>query len=160
MKKWIKNFIILLYLLAVTIVTGVYDSHAAGNNVSGPEVTPVRGMFASLGLTDDQKAQMKGIFEKNRPTLQPLVQQYRAQKQQLRKLIHTAPVDDAAIRAQAAQTSVTEGDLAVQRAHLIREILDLLTPEQIQKLSEKGDDAAAAKIDRFMCRMTRHRAKG
>jgi Spy/CpxP family protein refolding chaperone len=160
MKKHIKNFALLAVLLSFITAFGVYDSCAAGNDSgAGPAVTPAHGIFASIGLTEDQKVQLKDVLQKYRPTLKPLVQQYMAQRQQLRKLIHAGSVDEAVIRAQVAQVSTTEADLTVQRAHLIQDIRNVLTQEQIQKLSQTDDDVVSAKIDRFLSRFSRFGAK-
>ena len=65
----------------------------------------------------------------------------------------------AAIRAQAAQVATVMADLDVLSAHVIQDVLGVLTPAQIQKLGANGGNAAA-KIDRFVSGMTRHRGKG
>jgi Spy/CpxP family protein refolding chaperone len=160
MKKSIRSFIILSVLLSVMTVGGLCASHAADNDGgSGVAVTPAHGIFASIALTDDQKTQLKEVFQKYRPTVQPLSMQYVAERRQLRKLTHAMPVDDGAIRAQAAKVSAVGADLAVQRAHLIQDIRSVLTQEQVQKLSQADDDVASAKIDRFLSRFSRHGAK-
>ena len=163
MKKLLRNLLV-VFLFVAAVGVNVLDSHAAATDTgSGQAVAPAQGpshgLFASLGLTDDQKAQVKGIFQNHRTTAAPLVQQMRAQGKQLRTLIETSPIDEAAIRAQAAQVSAVKADLAVLRAHLIQDILAVLTPAQIQQLSANGG-SPAAKIDRFVSRMTRHRRKG
>jgi Spy/CpxP family protein refolding chaperone len=61
------------------------------------------GMFKALGVTDDQKAQLKDFLQKYRPTLQSLMKQYHAEMHALRKLIHEGPIDESAISAQARQ---------------------------------------------------------
>ena len=162
MKKWLRNLLV-MFLFVAAVGASVLDSHAEGTDTgSGQAVAPSQGprhgLFASLGLTDDQKAQIKGIFQNHRTAAAPLVQQVRAQRKQLRILIETAPVDEAAIRAQAAQVSAVKAELDVLRAHLIQDILGVLTPAQIQQLTANGG-SAAAKIDRFVSRMTRHRGK-
>lgn len=163
MKKWLRNLLV-LFLFVAAVGVSVLDSHAQATDTgSGQAVAPAEGprhgLFASLGLTDEQKAQIKGIFQNHRTAAAPLVQQLRAQGKQLKTVIETAPVDEAAIRAQAAQVSTVKADLAVLRAHLIQDILGVLTPAQVQQLTANGG-SAAGKIDRFVSRMTRHRAKG
>lgn len=163
MKKWLRNLLV-AFLFVAAVGASVLDSHAQGTDPgSGQAVAPAQGpghgLFASLGLTDEQKAQIKGIFQNHRTAAAPLVQQLRTQRHQLRTVIETAPVDEAAVRAQEAQVSAVKADLDVLRAHLIQDILGVLTPAQIQQLTAHGG-SAAAKIDRFVSRMTRHQAKG
>ena len=61
----------------------------------------------------------------------------------MRRTIHTVPVNEAAIRAQATRLARVESDLDVKRAHVAERIRALLTPEQITKLKEltSGVDA-------------------
>ena len=134
MKRWFNSYTFLSVLLSVLVLGAVYDSHAAcGDPASDSAMGQTSGMFAALGLTDAQKAQIKDILAKYRPTLRPLVSQFRAQRQELRRLTYATPVDDAAIRAQAANVSSIGADLAVQRAHMIQDVRSLLTPQQIQE---------------------------
>lgn len=154
MKRWFNSYTVLSILLSVSIMGAAYESHAAsGDATSGAATGKGNGMFASMGLTDAQKAQVKDILAKYRPTIRSLLGQFRVQRQELRKLMHATPVDEAAIRAQAASVSSIGADLAVQRAHMIQDVRSLLTPEQIQKLAQVDDDVVNMKIDRLFFRL-------
>jgi len=149
MKRWLSSYTVLSVLLSFSMLCLAYESRAAGTDTAaGVDVS----LPASIGLTDAQKTQVKDIMSQYRPTLRPLITQFRAERQQLRRLTLANPVDDGAIRAQAAKVASLGADLAVQRAHLIREIRGVLTPEQIQKLTDNSD-AANARIDRFLSRL-------
>lgn len=150
MKRWFNSYTVLSVLLSVSVLGVFYDSHAAGGDPAAAAADPATGVFASIGLTDAQKAQVKDILSKYGPTLQPLVGQFRAQRRELHKLTHATPVDEAAIRAQAEKVATIGADLAVERAHLIQEVRGVLTPDQIQKLAEVKDDLVNAKIDRLL----------
>jgi Spy/CpxP family protein refolding chaperone len=108
---------------------------------NGP-IAPLRfrhallGKIAELGVTDAQKQQIHAILRETRPALQPLVKQYVQERRALRKTIHTAPVSEAAIRAQAARVAQIEADLDVKRAYVSDRIRAVLTPQQIEKLKE------------------------
>ena len=154
MKQWFSSYTVLSVLLSLATIFVVYESRAAGNDpATGDVATHSTGLPASIGLTDAQKTQVKDIISQYQPTLKPLVSQYSAERQQLRKLMHSSPVDDGAIRAQAEKVASLGADLAVRRAHLIQDIRGLLTPEQIQILAQKDDDALSARIDRFLFRL-------
>lgn len=149
MKRWLSSYTVLSVLLSLSMLCLAYESRAAGSDpAAGVDVS----LPASIGLTDAQKTQVKDIMSQYRPTLRPLITQFRAERQQLRRSTLANPVDDGAIRAQAAKVASLGADLAVHRAHLVQEIRGVLTPEQIQKLSDNSD-AANARIDRFFSRL-------
>jgi len=110
--------------------------------------------WAALGLTDDQKAQVKTVLQQYRPTAGPLIQQLVTERRALRDLIHAQTIDESAIRAQAAKVASVQADLAVVHAHVSHDIRALLTPEQVQKLQDMQvnvDD----RIDRFLQRVAK-----
>jgi len=108
-----------------------------------------RMKLAQLGVTSDQKAQVKTILRKYQPTAQPLIQEVVTERRALRDTIRAETIDEAAIRAQAAKVASLEADLAVERAHVAHEIRAVLTPVQIQKLKDMQIDADA-RIDGFL----------
>lgn len=125
----------LIMALAVAVAVALsgagyvaYRSAAGGCPTRGKIVRKI----AALGLTDEQKAQVKGILKNHRPTAQPLVKQLIAERRALWDLIHAESVDETAIRAQVEKAAKVDADLAVQRASIAHEIRDVLTTEQIQ----------------------------
>ena len=120
------------------------------------EIGPARGRFrqklAQLGVTDDQKAQVKAILRKYQPTAGPLIRQVVTERRALRDTIRAETIDEAAIRAQAAKVASLEADLAVQRAHVAHEIHAVLTPAQLQKLKDMQIDVDA-RLDGFLHRI-------
>ncbi len=101
------------------------------------------GKIAELGVSDSQKQQIHGILREARPPLQPLVAQCVQERRTLRKAIHTAPVNEQVIRAQAASVAKIEADLDVKRAHVSERIEAVLTPEQVEKLKQFAEKADA-----------------
>ena len=94
------------------------------------------GFFAkNLDLTDAQKAQMKEIIEKERPTVQPLMEQSHQIEQQLHQYEEGA-YNEAKVRSLASQQSKVEVELTVQRTRIHNELYQLLTTEQQAKLKE------------------------
>jgi Spy/CpxP family protein refolding chaperone len=124
-------------VIAAATVGGffAYLAHADTNDAATVD-RPFKHRWAALGLSDDQKAQVKSILQKYKPTTQPLVQQLVAERRALRDAIHAPTIDEPAIRAQAAKVASLQADLAVQRAHVSHDIRAVLTPEQIQKLQD------------------------
>jgi protein CpxP len=101
------------------------------------------GKVAELGVSDSQKEQIHAILRENRPALQPLVAQSVQERRALRKAIHNAPVNEQAIRAQAARVAQIEADLDVKRAHVSERIRGVLTPEQVEKLKQLAEKVDA-----------------
>ncbi|PZR75382.1 MAG: hypothetical protein DLM73_05575 [Chthoniobacterales bacterium] len=110
------------------------------------------GKIAELGVSDSQRQQIRAVLRESRPTLQPLVAQHVRERRALRKTIHTVPVNEAAIRAQAARVAQVEADLNVRRAFISERIRAVLTPEQVEKLKQlaAGFDA---RVDDILARI-------
>ena len=94
------------------------------------------GPFARLDLTDDQKAQMKAIFEAQQTNAKPLRQQLRAKEQALHAAETATDFNAQAIRAASLDLAATETELTVLRAEAMHKALAILTPEQQTKLKE------------------------
>ncbi len=90
-------------------------------------------MAAKLGLSEQQKVKMKEIFKQNREQAKPIFDRLITEKRNLRTLVQADKTDEAAIRAQAAKLGAVEGDLAIQRAHMDKQIRAILTPQQVEK---------------------------
>jgi periplasmic protein CpxP/Spy len=106
-----------------------------------------------VGVTDHQKAQLKAVLQKHRPTLQPLVQRYAAERGTLRSLIRQDVFDESAIRNQAFKIAALEADLAVERARIAQEARGILTSDQIEKL-KAVESRREARMDKFLSRIS------
>ena len=89
----------------------------------------------SLNLTDDQKAQMKTIMEKNHTTMKPLMQQSHQIEQQLRQYVE-GPYDETKVRTLATQKAQIEVELTVAHTRVHNQLYQLLTPDQQAKVKE------------------------
>jgi Spy/CpxP family protein refolding chaperone len=99
-------------------------------------------MAMALGLSDEQKTQVKGIFRKHREETAGLRTEMASGRRELRKLVQSDKPDEAAIREQVKKLAATGGNLAIDRAQTFREVRAVLTPEQVVKfraLQEKRD---------------------
>jgi Spy/CpxP family protein refolding chaperone len=104
-----------------------------------------RGMFGEhqlefftdyLDLTDAQQAQAKEVLAKEKPTIQPLMQQMRESHRQLRQLEMSGTFDEGKVRNLAAQQAQTMTELIVQKARIHSELVQILTADQKAKLSK------------------------
>ncbi len=97
---------------------------------------PMMGFFArQLNLTDDQKAQMKAIMQKERPTIQPLHQQQHQIDMQLMQYVQ-GTFDQAKVQALAAQKAQVDAQLTVEETMIHNQMYQLLTPDQQAKAKE------------------------
>ncbi len=96
--------------------------------------------LTALGVTDQQREQIKGILQQHRDEVKPMVNSFVSERRALRDLIRADTVDETAIRAQVAKVAKVGADLAVERAKIGHEIRGVLTPEQIQKLKDQQVD--------------------
>jgi Spy/CpxP family protein refolding chaperone len=85
-----------------------------------------------LGLTADQQARAKTIRQNARTAAQPIIQQLKQNRADMRAAIQAGqPVDQI-----AAARGTLMGKLIAIRANAREQFRALLTPAQIQKLSE------------------------
>ena len=89
-----------------------------------------------LDLTDAQQAQVKDIFAKEKPIIQPLIDQLKQGHHDLMQLETSGTFDEAKVRALAAQHTQTMTDLIVEKARVHNQIFQLLTPEQKAKATK------------------------
>ena len=86
-----------------------------------------------------EPAQMKDILAKEKPTLQPLMQQMAQSHHDLRQLEESGNFDEAKVRALASQQAQTMTELIVQKARIHSELSQVLTPDQKAKMSQFMD---------------------
>lgn len=174
MKALHKEFVALAVLTAVavggTIVSGTAwadrggdrsDRCACSEREDGWEGHGHRGhrLAKALGLSKEQKEQIKAIFRKHRDEIAPLRNEMVSERRELRNLILSDKPDEAVLREQAKKIAATSGDLAVRRAKMFQEVRTVLTPEQLKKfraLQEKRD----RRIDRMMNRGEERHSSG
>lgn len=129
------------------------DGGWKGHDHRGPRLAK------ALGLSREQKEQIKAIFRKHRDEIAPLRDEMVSGRRELRNLIRSDKPDEAVIREQVSKIAATSGNLAVGRAKMYQEVRALLTPEQIRKfqaLQEKRD----RRIDRMMNRGEERHSNG
>lgn len=105
-----------------------------GAFAGGPEF----GMFLhQLNLTDDQKAQIKQIFQSEKETVKPLMQQEMTAHMQLAQLITSGTFDQTKASAIVAQESQTHLQLELAHAKIANQIYQqVLTGDQKTKVTQ------------------------
>ncbi len=140
--------VLILLLAGAVLGTGVIATQAA-------ERGRLAERFAALGVTEEQKSELRAVLKKHLPEIEPLVQRCVAERRALRDRIRSESFDEAAIRAQAARLAAAEADLAVVRAKVAAEVRPLLTSEQHATLEEMNRDAQDH-VDYALSRIAKH----
>jgi Spy/CpxP family protein refolding chaperone len=138
-----NRFRLLIAALALLMGTAMAQSQTA---TDAPAPKPIHahgdwgmgrghmGFFAkSLNLTDDQKAQMKTIMQKEHASMKPLMQQMKQTHEALRQY-EQGTFDEAKVRVLAAQQAQAHIEMTVAQTRIHNEMFQLLTPEQQTQL--------------------------
>jgi Spy/CpxP family protein refolding chaperone len=137
------RFRILVAALAVTLGGALAKSQTADAAAPPPHAGHGPGWggheleFYSkvVGVSDEQKTQMKAVLQKEHASMKPLMQQMRQLDQQL-KQYEEGTYDAAKVQALVAQQSQTLVQLKVNEARVHSELYQMLTSDQQSKLKE------------------------
>lgn len=88
-----------------------------------------------LNLTEDQKSQMKAVWQKESPTMKPLLQQQRQIDQQLRQYVEGS-FDPDKVQALANQKAQIQAQVTVAETRIHNQMYQLLTPDQQTQLKQ------------------------
>ena len=89
-----------------------------------------------LNLTDDQKTQIKQIFQNEKTTMKPLMQQAFSSRKQMMDLVTSDKFDEVAATKLATQESQLHARLEVEHAKIASQIYQLLSTDQKNKVAE------------------------
>jgi periplasmic protein CpxP/Spy len=131
-----KSTRIRILAIGAAVMLAVCAAMAQGPHGFGGPGGDFHRMLKQLDLTSDQQTQVKAIFEKEKPTLQPLMQQMRQNHTAETALEASGTFDEAKTRALATQNSQTMVELQVEHARIKSEIMQILTPDQKAKLAQ------------------------
>jgi protein CpxP len=138
------RFRFLIAALAVLLGSAIAKSQTADDTPPPPPMHghhvgmggPMGHFFAAkLNLTDEQKAQAKTIWEKERPTMKPLMQQEHQLDLQLRQYVE-GNFDQAKVQAIAAQKAQLEAQMTVEHTRIHNELYQILTADQKAQLKQ------------------------
>lgn len=107
--------------------------------MGGPFMGIHRGL-AQLGLTDQQKTQIKAIFEGHKADVQGFAARMQPARQALNAAIRGG-ADEATVRAKAADIAAVQADMAVLRAKVHAQVFAVLTPDQQAKAAQLQQQA-------------------
>jgi len=149
-RKFMKSIRFRLLVAAVAVLLGSAIARSQTADAAPPPPMHgfgmeghMMGFFAKyLDVTDEQKAQMKAVLQKERLTLQPLLAQVHQMEQQL-KPYEEGSYDAVKVQAAVAQQSETLVRLKVEETRIHNELFQMLTPDQQGKLKEFEANRAA-----------------
>ena len=140
--------IVLFGILAATVAIGVALAEEAAPQ-GGPHHHGMRGPHGQfmgamgmglpmrgLNLTDDQRAQMKQIFQNEKPNIKPLMQQESQAHQQMMALVTSGSFDEAKATALATQESQIHIQMQVEHLKMASQMYQLLSADQKAKVSD------------------------
>lgn len=123
----------ILLTVAAAIGQGMYHHRGHG----GGDFNRMIGFYThALDLTADQQTQMKAIWAKEKPGLQPLMTQMHQNHADTKALEASGPFDENKTRALASANAQTMIELQVQHARIKAELVQLLTADQKTKLAQ------------------------
>jgi periplasmic protein CpxP/Spy len=117
---------------------GMHDGGGpfGGFGFGGFHDRPGLALLRGLDLTDQQRQQVKTIRQNHKSDFQQVHERLRTALEAQHAAAMATPVDEATIRAKAADVGAAEGDLAVLMSRVRTEVFQILTPEQQQKAQE------------------------
>ena len=125
-----------IFIIGAAVMLAVAAAIAQGPHGFGGPEGDFHHMLKQLDLTSDQHSQVKAIWEKEKPTLQPLMQQMRQNQSAMKALEASGPFDETKTRSLATQNSQTMVEMQVEHARIKSEIMQILTPDQKAKLAQ------------------------
>jgi protein CpxP len=135
-----KSFHIRIVSIGTALLLGVAVLFAqGGHGHGGPD-----GMFGhmlnyyadALDLTNAQQDQIKAVWQKEKPTIQPLMQQMHQNRAAMDALVENGAFDEAKVQALATQHAQTEIALEVEHARMKSQMLQVLTADQKTKYQQ------------------------
>ena len=131
-----KSTRVRILTIGAAVMLAVAAAIAQGMHGHGGPGSDFHRMLRQLDLTADQHSQVKAIWEKEKPAMQPLMQQMHQNHAAMRALEANGAFDEAKTRALATQNSQAMIELQVAHARIKSEIMQILTPEQKAKLAQ------------------------
>jgi len=137
------RFRLLIAAVAVLVGTAIAKSQTAEEappppprHFQGFGMGEHMGFFArQLNLTDEQKAQVKTILQKEHPGMKPLFQQSHQIDLQLRQYAQ-GTYDEAKVQALASQKAQIQAQITVAQTRIHNELFQVLTADQQSQLKQ------------------------
>lgn len=116
-------------------------------------------MAEKLGLTDEQKAQIKQIKQSHHDSVKPLVQELRTKKQELRQAFEGNVYNESLATQKLTEMAGLKAKLMGEKFKMHNDITAVFTPEQKAKLAEMKEQFKNKRGERKQFRHPRHSDK-
>ncbi len=83
-----------------------------------------------LGLTDDQRAQIRTAVSGHRDEFKALADRERTARQAQMSAVSAVPMNEQQVRAASADLAAVQADMAVLRARVHEQVFSVLSPDQ------------------------------
>jgi protein CpxP len=133
------RFTILSVVAALLVGAAVLFAQGGMHGHGGPdgEFGHMLGFYAdALDLSSAQQDQIKAIWQNEKPTMKPLMQQMHQNHAAMNALIENGAFDEAKTRALATQNAQTMINVEVEHARMKSEMLQVLTADQKTKFQQ------------------------
>jgi Spy/CpxP family protein refolding chaperone len=141
---WTTGLAVAVFMIGTLAVGVTYATQQGGQGGGGRmrqgmmheggAMAMVRMNLAQLGLSDEQKQQVKTIFGNHQGDFQALRQRALPARRALADAV--AAGDEATIRQKSGDLAAVQTDTALLAARVRAEIFKILTPEQQQKAQD------------------------
>jgi periplasmic protein CpxP/Spy len=141
-------------LTAAVLVTGLAATPLLAQGRGGPFGPHGHRGFESgfalgaLGLSDDQKTQIRSVVSGHRDEFRALAERSRKAREAERAAIEAIPVNEQQVRAASSEVAAAEADMAVLRARVHEQVFSVLTPDQQAKAKQLASERAARRAER------------
>ena len=143
MMKTIKKRSFYLLLVGLVILLGsVVTNLAMARGGHGPGGGMPLKMLWDLDLTAEQKAAVGQLLPAYREEGEALKAKMHAARERMHALMTADVLDEDGIREAARAMAPIMEEMAVMRAHLMFDLKDILSPEQIRQIEEKRRGAS------------------
>lgn len=127
-----------LVALALGGVAGAQDQEPrgprAGGGPGGPP--PLERMMERLGLSEDQKAAVHAVVEKDQDTMRPLGDAARQAHEAFQKALDAEPADATTVGQLALAMNAAQKKFDAARKAEMEKIKAILTPDQRERLEQ------------------------
>jgi hypothetical protein len=144
MKNWMKNFVVLSFLLAMIVAGGICSSEAAG---FGHRSGDALNLISSLDLSAKEQADLKSALSSCGPAVKTAWQNLRAAKEQMKTDMETTSPDGSQLAADGTALATFKAQLKAARARLNSALFAALTPDHLQQLQKQLTDQFNSRLD-------------
>ena len=113
-----------------------FQGHGRSERRHGPGPEMMEHMARALGLSEDQKTQIKALMDGIQPSEEARLQKMEELHKQLEAATANGQFDEAKVREIANQQAQIHADQIVEHERMKAKIFSLLTPEQRVKAEE------------------------